>query len=60
LLTTAITATTEAKPPNDPATAPVVSGFSCAAHAYTYACWQGPRRPDGAPAYMIHVGIPPV
>lgn len=37
-----------------------VSGNSCSAHPYTFACWQGPRRPDGGPAYRIHTGISPL
>jgi hypothetical protein len=60
LLATATTATAPAKPPNDPATSSIVTVNSCTANPYTYACWQGPRRPDGGPAYMIHFGISPL
>jgi hypothetical protein len=61
VLTVGVAGSAQAQRPNEPSTgrkATTVS--SCSAHPYTYACWQGPRRPDGSPAYRIVTGISPL
>lgn len=50
-----------AQRPVEPAKAKSGSTASvCSAHPYSYDCWQGPRRPDGGPAYRIVTGISPL